>query len=210
MATVTGLTAERMQEIIDSTIVDADIISGNLILTKYDGSTINAGGVSGGASSSIPTVTAFPPAPEDGEAVIRVDMDGSPLYLYSIEHGWTSIYVNDTWHTVGNTGEPAYNGLFVASFRPIQFSKDGNGIVRIRGLIQSPNPEPAIGAVIFTLPVGYRPGMLSAFLLSTSANDAVTRVARVNTNGEVTAGSSNAWPLGEFINFYQVTFRAEN
>lgn len=43
MATVNGLTAERMQEIIDATIVDAEIVGNDLILTLYDGSTINAG-----------------------------------------------------------------------------------------------------------------------------------------------------------------------
>src|SRR5436190_16562057 len=43
MPTITGLTADRMQEIIDSTIVDADIVDGNLILAKHDGSTYDAG-----------------------------------------------------------------------------------------------------------------------------------------------------------------------
>lgn len=43
MPTITGLTAARMQEIIDSTIVDADVSSQHLILTKEDGSTIDAG-----------------------------------------------------------------------------------------------------------------------------------------------------------------------
>lgn len=47
MATVTGLTAERMQEIIDKTIVDADVVGGNLILTLEDETTINAGAVTG-------------------------------------------------------------------------------------------------------------------------------------------------------------------
>ena len=47
MATVTGLTADRMHEIEDAAIVDADIVSGNLILTKHDGNTIDAGPVIG-------------------------------------------------------------------------------------------------------------------------------------------------------------------
>lgn len=47
MATVTGLTAARMQEIIDKTIVDADVVGDNLILTLDDASTINAGNVRG-------------------------------------------------------------------------------------------------------------------------------------------------------------------
>jgi hypothetical protein len=89
MATITGLTADRMQEIIDATIVDADVIGDNLILTKDDGSTINAGNVRGPAGSStaggIAKVTAFPtvPAPTDGDVVVRTDISGDPLYKFT-------------------------------------------------------------------------------------------------------------------------------
>lgn len=47
MGTVTGYTAERMQEIEDSAIIDGDVVGNNLILTRYGGSTINAGNVRG-------------------------------------------------------------------------------------------------------------------------------------------------------------------
>jgi hypothetical protein len=47
MATVTGLTADRMIEIEAASVVDGDVIDGELILTKHDGSTINAGSVEG-------------------------------------------------------------------------------------------------------------------------------------------------------------------
>ena len=47
MATVTGLTADRMLEIEAESVVDGTIIGGELILTKHDGSTIDAGSVIG-------------------------------------------------------------------------------------------------------------------------------------------------------------------
>src|SRR4249919_2778659 len=47
MATITGLTAERMKEIEDASVVDGDVVGGHLILTKFDGSTIDAGAVTG-------------------------------------------------------------------------------------------------------------------------------------------------------------------
>ena len=47
MATVTGLTAQRMQEIEAASVVDGDVVGGSLILTKHDGSQINAGSVVG-------------------------------------------------------------------------------------------------------------------------------------------------------------------
>jgi microcystin-dependent protein len=47
MATITGLTAERMSEMDNNQIVDADIVGGELILTTKGGSQINAGSVTG-------------------------------------------------------------------------------------------------------------------------------------------------------------------
>lgn len=51
MATVNGLTAEAMDEIRDAIIIDADVVGDNLILTKHDGTTINAGNVRGPAGT---------------------------------------------------------------------------------------------------------------------------------------------------------------
>ncbi len=43
MATVTGLTAERMLEIEAASVVDGEVVGGNLILTKHDETEIDAG-----------------------------------------------------------------------------------------------------------------------------------------------------------------------
>lgn len=47
MATVNGLTAERMQEIIDATIIGAHITGDDLILELHDATEVNAGAVRG-------------------------------------------------------------------------------------------------------------------------------------------------------------------
>lgn len=47
MATVTGYTAARMQAIEDSAVVDGVVVGDNLILSRHDGSTIDAGSVRG-------------------------------------------------------------------------------------------------------------------------------------------------------------------
>ena len=47
MATVTGYTAERMQDIEDGTVVDGNIVGDNLILVRHDGGQIDAGSVRG-------------------------------------------------------------------------------------------------------------------------------------------------------------------
>lgn len=49
MAQVTGFTAERMLEIQNATIVDANIVGNDLILTRFDETTINVGPVVGPA-----------------------------------------------------------------------------------------------------------------------------------------------------------------
>ena len=54
MATVTGLTADRMLEIEAESVIDGDVVDGELILTKHDGSTINAGSVVGPAGPEGP------------------------------------------------------------------------------------------------------------------------------------------------------------
>lgn len=55
MPTVTVYTAERMQEIEDESIVDGDVVGDNLILTRHDGGTINAGSVRGPQGVAGPT-----------------------------------------------------------------------------------------------------------------------------------------------------------
>ena len=49
MATVTGLTAERMLAIEGASVVDGDVVGNDLILTKHNGTQINAGDVRGPA-----------------------------------------------------------------------------------------------------------------------------------------------------------------
>jgi len=60
MATITGLTAERMLEIEGESVIDGEVVNGHLILTKHDGTTIDAGPVIGPAG---PT---GPPGPAQG------------------------------------------------------------------------------------------------------------------------------------------------
>ena len=55
MASVTGYTAARMQEIEDQAIVDGSIVGDNLILERNNGATINAGNVRGPAGPTGPS-----------------------------------------------------------------------------------------------------------------------------------------------------------
>lgn len=67
MATVTGFTAARMLAMEAATIVDGDVVGDNLILTRHDGTTFNAGNVRGpigvmDVGSIIEYISLTPPA----------------------------------------------------------------------------------------------------------------------------------------------------
>jgi len=61
MTTVTSLTADRMLAIEAASVVDGDVVGDNLILTKHDGSQINAGSVRGAPG---------PPGPVGSDLVV--------------------------------------------------------------------------------------------------------------------------------------------
>lgn len=83
MAQITGFTATRMLAIENSAIVDGDVVGDDLVLTRYDATTINAGNVRGPVGppgtplpSGLINLTATPAAPTgwlmcDGTAVSR-------------------------------------------------------------------------------------------------------------------------------------------
>lgn len=66
MTTVTSLTADRMLAIEAASVIDGDVVGDNLILTKHDGSQINAGsvrgaqGVPGPVGQDLAVLTAVP------------------------------------------------------------------------------------------------------------------------------------------------------
>jgi hypothetical protein len=65
----------------------------------------------------------------------------------------------EAWHEVGATGEPTFqNGWhnFGSPWSTAAFAKDSAGFVHLKGTVDGGTF--GLGATIFTLPVGYRPG----------------------------------------------------
>jgi microcystin-dependent protein len=82
MATVTGLTKERMEEMEAATIIDGTVIGDNLHLTTRGGTDINAGSVRGpmgpgGSGFVVCTSTTRPTAisADEGKAIYETDTD---------------------------------------------------------------------------------------------------------------------------------------
>jgi microcystin-dependent protein len=109
MATVTGLTAARMLEIEAASVIDGDVVDGNLILTKHDGTQIDAGNVEGPAGppgpqgfSSIPgEVKLWPGATLPDPAIYGkyawangdpFDVSAYPLAAANIDPRWKTAH----------------------------------------------------------------------------------------------------------------------
>lgn len=94
----------------------------------------------------------------------------------------------DTWHTVGNSAEPAFQNNWAAlAGTPVQFRKDPMGVVRIRGIANLMTSTAIMTKAIFTLPVGYRPTANRQFLAQHADVDNSQHVIRilVQTDGQV-------------------------
>lgn len=79
MASVTGYTAARMQEIENAAIVDGEVVGDDLILTRFDTTTINAGNVRGpiGPGNTNNAWTAYTPTISQGAST---NIDKTILY----------------------------------------------------------------------------------------------------------------------------------
>lgn len=95
MATVTGLTAERMQEIIDATVVGAHITGDDLILELFDATEINAGDVRGPIGLTGPSGD-----PGDIKSTIRSSAQPGWLMLDGTSHLNANVEYPDLWAIV--------------------------------------------------------------------------------------------------------------
>ena len=126
MATITGLTAERMLEIEGQSVVDGEIISGNLILTKHDGTTIDAGPVAGpqgpmgpmGPAGFIPAEVKLWPGgvlPDPAKYGKWVWADGA-VYAVST-YPLAAANIASQWRTFGGASDPGGSNFRVPDLR---------------------------------------------------------------------------------------------
>lgn len=113
------------------------------------------------------------------------DAAAKPLVLMPYSATSPLVVPND-WVTVGAVGAPAFQNSFVSfgdgTFGDPQFRKTASGHVELLGLIQTPNPLPAAGTTMFTLPAAYRPRL--SLMCGTTGADVAAEV-RVLQNGNV-------------------------
>ncbi len=128
MATVTGLTAEKMLEIEAGSIIDGRVENGELILIQHDGTEINAGPVSGPEGPQGPVgptgLSAIPgevklwsgdvlPAP--GTYGLWVWADGA---VYQVaDHPLAAAHIAAKWRTFAGASDPGVSNFRVPDLR---------------------------------------------------------------------------------------------
>lgn len=168
MATVTGYTAQRMQQIEDESIVDGNVVSGELILVQRNGTTINAGNVRGpqgdtgttGGIAEAPTDD-IPYSRRNGAWVPeRAHQAPSDNRLYALRNGtWTRI--DRPWKLefsqAGPTPPAGFSAGTLASMQPwdVSFSGYGN-TVTVSFTFVTPNSSNS-ASPRFQLPSAMRP-----------------------------------------------------
>lgn len=125
MATVTGLTAERMLEIEGQSVVSGEIVNGHLILTKFDGTTVDAGvippgppGPMGPSGGQIPGELKIWPGgvlPAIAEWGRWVWADGA---VYAVAtYPKAAAHIHSSWRTFGGASDPGAANFRVPDMR---------------------------------------------------------------------------------------------
>jgi hypothetical protein len=128
MATVNGLTAERMLAIEAACIIGGAIVLNDLILTKHDGSTIDAGNVRGPQGIQ-------GPIGEVSNAALSTQL------INTIELAAPSATVRMTMNAAADPGWLLLNGILYANAQSLYPSLWGKlpGIYKVGSGFQSPN-----------------------------------------------------------------------
>lgn len=152
MATVTGLTAERMLAIEAASVVDGAVVAGDLILTKHDGTQIDAGSVIGPAGPQGPQGLSSIP----GEVKLWAnDVLPDPAYgtwvwadgaVYAVSaHPIAASHIGARWKTfdgkpdpgAGNFRVPDLRGLIAAGLDAMPGGARANRMARAEAIVMA-------------------------------------------------------------------------
>jgi len=127
MATITGFTAARMLEIEDGTIVDAEIVDGELILIKHDGTQVNAGDVTGPAGPVGPGGPAGGLIPGEVRlwpSIVLPELANYGLWTWGnggvfavADHPVAASHIAPEWRTFGGASDPGAGNFRVPDLR---------------------------------------------------------------------------------------------
>jgi hypothetical protein len=105
--------------------------------------------------------------------------------------GIYALIAQEAWSYIDAPGKPAFENSWVNALgvtRKAAYRKNTIGMVSLSGIVANIGYPGSGSAVIFTLPVGYRPTEARIFACSNSTND--LKAITVNSNGQVSIQSS--------------------
>lgn len=124
MTTITGLTAARMVEIEDASIVSGAIVSDHLILTNHGGDTIDAGNVRGPQGPMGMGPGMIPGEVRLWSGNTLPDPDDYSLWVWangasyvSSDHPIAASYISDEWKTFDGASDPGVGNFRVPDLR---------------------------------------------------------------------------------------------
>lgn len=124
MATVTGLTAERMLEIEGASVISGEIVGDNLILTKFDETTVDAGYVRGPQGPMGLGPGMIPGEVRLWSGSILPDPDDYATWVWAngaaylaVEHPLADTYIDDAWRTFDGAADPGAGYFRVPDLR---------------------------------------------------------------------------------------------
>lgn len=129
MATINGLTAERMTEIIDASVESASISGTTLLFTRHDGSSFSAGDFNTFISDAVNTAVAaaVPPAVAGGYTYLG-NLSGPILFpgqapATMVNHMFAATLIGNVSLDGNNFPTPAVNGTQII----LVLHQDGTG-----------------------------------------------------------------------------------
>jgi hypothetical protein len=131
----------------------------------------------------------------------------------------SSLTALEAVHVIGAPGQPIFldgtvnrPGEEGVNFPPAGFYKDHEGIVHLQGFVNVGSGEEPIVGLVFTLPVGFRPGTgLSLVFPNVEENEEISVLgSNVSSGGKDLSGDifANQGP-GAIVSLNGITFRAE-
>lgn len=209
MATITGYTAARMKAIEDKAIVSGTISGDNLILTAYDGTTINAGNVRGpqgaqgltgntiGSASGDLTGTYPAPSIADNAVTTPKIADGAvapeklsgtinilqiPVAASGTSSSTHVVRADDARLADSGQQFPTLVNSWSAT-TTVSYRKIG-GVVYIQGRLSKSSPT--ANEVIFSLPAGFRPSVNMVLLAACGGSNNAIAQLHFTAAGDVT------------------------
>jgi hypothetical protein len=196
MTTVTGITAARGAAIEAASVVDGEVVGDDLILTKFDGSTINAGNVRGADGPTGPTGVSIPSGGTTGQALVKLSATNYDVAWSTFLNAASLGFQTATYTlAIGDANNIVMMYSATATNVVVPLSTGGSGVAFPIGtkitIIQT-----GTGDVNITYVGGVTVSAVAPYVLTLLGQGAVVNLIKVSTDSWVATGDLETSELG--------------